>query len=235
MASVLDDTINSPQHYKNNVKSNAYFVEYSNGCVLIRNGLNIDEQCELYETLLISTKYPLDNKRYKNSKAMTCEIVSKWDMFNPLHYKRDYGMRILDKYVNKSLQYLYTFKTKTIYDINDYNKLQIRASKYTYPKGKLIPHCDGFPGFIILIALGCDVNFMIKSHLFNNKNQEINFVFKSGDIVIFDSSTKANIIHEVKGVVPNTCPNEILNKYSEFKQTRISIQWRFTRKHKHTQ
>ena len=63
------------------------------------------------------------------------------------------------------------------------------------------------------LSLGCTANFMVKGP--NMSDKEV-FKFNSGDMLVFDPSTEANILHEVKSI------DEVSNFFSKKKSKSYS-------------
>jgi len=79
----------------------------------------------------------------------------------------------------------------------------ITSFQYPVPDGKLTDHCDRQDGWVLIFSLGCIAKFK-----FNTVNlpEPIVIDFCSGDALIFDSSSTANVRHAILQIVPDSAP-----------------------------
>merc|ERR1712228_582494 len=121
-------------------------------------------------------------------------------------------------------------------DLSKYKLSQISAFKYRTPAGQLGLHCDSNPSVAFLFSIGCTCNFYVfgASMQHNKDKQSVNkfkdgqtFKFKSGDMLFFDASHEANIIHGVMGIDDSSsCPTILKEKCKGIEEYRISCQLR---------
>jgi hypothetical protein len=74
----------------------------------------------------------------------------------------------------------------------------MQASALLYSSdGALHDHVDHVGNYLVLLSLGCTVNFLVDGRV---------IVFASGDALIFNGATRHNVMHGVRSVHPRTCP-----------------------------
>ena len=102
------------------------------------------------------------------------------------------------------------------------------AIEYPAPNATFSNHCDHLDGWVILYSIGCKPNFYVSK---GSQNIEKKYVdFNSGCVLIFDSTTKANIMHEIAGIKSKTCPDQLSEQVPHLKNCRISLQFRIIKK-----
>ena len=121
-------------------------------------------------------------------------------------------------------------------DLSKYRLSQISCLKYPTPNGQLGKHCDANPSVAFLFSIGCTSNFYVFGPLMKRNDPKqfvdkfkdgITFKFKSGDMLFFDASNEANIIHGVMGVDDSSsCPTALQEKCEGIDEYRISCQLR---------
>ena len=107
-----------------------------------------------------------------------------------------------------------------------YKAFTMAAIKYKAPDGKFPPHVDHCDGsYVFLMSLGCTANFMVKGPDMDSKH---NFKFRSGDLLVFDSSTKAAILHGVTSIddLDDSCPKALANAFPVLQNHRYGVQCR---------
>ena len=75
------------------------------------------------------------------------------------------------------------------------------------------------------MSIGCTANFMVKPP--NMRNKKV-FKFKSGDLLIFNASTNAAIVHGVNSIdhISSHCPVQLTTKFKILQDHRIGVQCR---------
>merc|ERR1712129_70888 len=112
-----------------------------------------------------------------------------------------------------------TYKNKMDVELSKYKTVTVGAIKYPSPNGKFPDHVDHCNSYVYLMSIGCDANFTVKGP---NMEKEKVFAMKSGDLLIFDSSTKAKISHGVRSIGDSsTCPVELGKKYKLLQSNRL--------------
>jgi len=89
-------------------------------------------------------------------------------------------------------------------DICNYRAISMATIRYEAPNGQFKPHVDHCnDSLVFLISLGRTANFMVKGYDFNDPEVQSavqRFKFTSGDVLIFNASTGANLLHGVDSV-----------------------------------
>lgn len=102
--------------------------------------------------------------------------------------------------------------------------------RYAVPNGSFpehIDHCND-NSWVYLLSLGCSANFVVsKKNDLQNKKQV--FTFNSGDVLVFDPSSKAGIVHGVLSIhddYPKDDENDSCVIPENFKCYRFGVQCR---------
>merc|ERR1711890_165071 len=83
-------------------------------------------------------------------------------------------------------------------NLGKWRSLSMAAIKYESPHGHFPPHIDHCNNsFVYLMSLGCTANFMVKGPRMEARK---NFKFRSGDLLVFNASTEAAILHGVMSI-----------------------------------
>ena len=103
--------------------------------------------------------------------------------------------------------------------------LSMAAIRYEAPDGRFPPHVDHCAdSLVFLTSIGCTARFMVKGP---SMAEKLTFDFRSGDLLVFDASTEANILHGVTGVEEGSCPVS-LEGFSVLRWHRYGVQVRLT-------
>lgn len=101
--------------------------------------------------------------------------------------------------------------------------LSMAAIRYEAPDACFPPHVDHCPDSLVFLAsLGCTARFMIKGP---DMEEKLAFDFRSGDLLVFDASSEARILHGVMGVEEGSCP-DFLENFSILRGHRYGVQCR---------
>lgn len=234
LSAVSNNNIN-----KNNQESGVEII--MDTCFLISNVFTIEEQIELYDIIMNTSKDFLSatsqffgfNQIYSAHRRdlffQAPNMIVKSNQFcqmqkligdNKFYYK-------FAKYVDKVVKIVKKLQAKqSCLCFPQKNQCRnISAIEYPVPNGSIPRHCDEMSGWILLFSLGCKPNFYIQNPKINNGFEKL-IDFKSGSVLIFDSSVNAGVNHEIKSIQPNTCPKLLGDKRSKLKTTRVSVQFR---------
>merc|ERR1719203_1445101 len=75
----------------------------------------------------------------------------------------------------------------------DYESLSMATIRYEAPNGHFPPHVDHCnDSFVCLASLGRTANFMVRGP---SMDAQRHFKFCSGDVLVFDASTEAALLH----------------------------------------
>jgi hypothetical protein len=80
--------------------------------------------------------------------------------------------------------------------------------------GSLQDHVDGVGRYLVLLSIGCTVDFSIDGHV---------IPFESGDALVFHGGRHHQVFHGVRAVRPGTCPACMPR---ELRDARVSLQLR---------
>ena len=72
-----------------------------------------------------------------------------------------------------------------------------------------VDHCDN--SYVYLASLGCTANFLVKGPRMAEKRT---FKFRSGDLLVFNASTSAALLHGVCGIDEASCPHSLAERLS---------------------
>ncbi len=113
-----------------------------------------------------------------------------------------------------------------------YDRYSVGVIRYAAPNGifpEHIDHCNDANGWVFLMSLGCTARFSVqkkppKTNRINaavanainvvETNKEV-LELKSGDVLVFDPSTEAAILHGVNSIIPSTCPGALVQAFGE--------------------
>eukprot|EP01084_Bolivina_argentea_P124501 220609_1 len=194
-------------------------------CFLLRNMLNVDEQMKLFGDLKSKDKTP--KKAVKVMYPSPQTIVYDENKVS-LYYTPEQNS-VYNHLVNKANDIInrnhHYFETNVwMIELNKYKLIKMSAIKYPSPNGHFAPHIDHDNSFVYLASIGCIANFMVKGP--NMKNKKV-FKFNSGDLLIFNASTKAANVHGVISIDnTSSCPVQLANEFQILKNHRIGIQCR---------
>merc|ERR1711972_1183177 len=107
-----------------------------------------------------------------------------------------------------------------------YKSLSMATIRYEAPDGRFPPHVDHCnDSFVFLASLGRTANFMVKGPAMDAQK---NFKFCSGDMLVFDSSTKAALLHSCVSIDESASPvgDLLASKFPVLQKHRYGVQCR---------
>lgn len=108
--------------------------------------------------------------------------------------------------------------------LKNYASFSMAAIRYKVPDGRFPPHVDHCDNnFVFLTSLGCTAKFMVRGP---ETTETKNFQFRSGDVLVFNASTKAAILHGVLGIEGGACPAALGNAFPVLQDHRYGVQCR---------
>uniref|UniRef100_A0A7S1NCH2 Alpha-ketoglutarate-dependent dioxygenase AlkB-like domain-containing protein n=1 Tax=Eutreptiella gymnastica TaxID=73025 RepID=A0A7S1NCH2_9EUGL len=204
-------------------------------CYLIRNCLSLSEQTSIYQDILCRSK-DTDN-RSKSCMHPTPKTIifdgnqsslkfSGDNTYNTLIVQNANG--ILRKEAQNKSQNGMLSKIMTTSCGTD-TKMSIGVIRYHVPDGKFpehVDHCND-NSWVYLLSLGCSATFVVKGP----HSEKQMFQFNSGDVLVFDPSSDAAIVHGVNSIdgsingddLPSDCPEDFL-QYRFGVQCRVKMQ-----------
>ena len=109
-----------------------------------------------------------------------------------------------------------------------YNRYSVGVIRYTAPNGSFpehIDHCNHPNGWVVLLSLGCKARFSVRKGIPKDisakaaekkkHNPKMHLELNSGDVLIFDPSSNAAILHGVASILPSTCPQALIDAFGE--------------------
>ena len=192
-------------------------------CYLIRNCLTLSEQISIYNDILNRSKdidntnkicmNPTPKTLIFNGNQSTLKF-SKGDdnVYNQLiiHHANANLQEYAHQNNNSQLLELITSYTSPSYESSSTethkqpSSMSVAVIRYKSPNDNFPLHIDhtNDNSYVYLLNLGCSANFIVKGP--NEKKKE--FIFKSGDVLVFDPSSNAGILHGVDSINVNDFP-----------------------------
>ena len=124
----------------------------------------------------------------------------------------------------------------------EYKSITLSVIEYEAEKHTLAEHVDHDNSFVYLLSIGCTANFVVKGPTMamvddnNDKKEQQLIRLRSGDLLVFDASTKGNIRHGIQSI--DNCssnkgelascplPEELTNRFPILRNHRYGIQLR---------
>ena len=188
-------------------------------CYLIRKALDIGEQKTLFEYIQDRDKTPWDTLPRPMVPTPKTLVFGE---NGELMLKYENGQSTV---VNGMIDKANAILTRNGIVSNNYKSISMATIQYASPSGQFPPHVDHCKNsFVYLMSLGCTANFMVKGP---NMELKKNFKFHSGDLLIFNASTEAAILHGVVSIDSETSsPIELANRFAILQNHRYGVQCR---------
>ena len=180
-------------------------------CYLLRNFFSIEEQIELFDYIQSHDRTDWNAPRalYPTPKTLRFRRVIDEESSEDKNNEHPYMPHLNYKFGQKSVVTEMISKANEIIrgniprvddvDLSHYKNISMAAIQYDVPNGRMAAHIDHCQNsFVCLMSLGCTANFMVKGP---NMGEKRIFKFNSGDLLVFNASTEAAILHEVVGIV----------------------------------
>jgi hypothetical protein len=170
-------------------------------CFLLRNLLSLEEQIELFEYIAKNDNTPSpgsDGKPPVLSPAPKTLLLG--DDGSPLRNYKFSDTSVVNQFVKKASERLKAQDLNVVrgFDLCQFKSLSMAAIRYEAPHGRFPPHVDHCnESFVFLASMGCTANFMVKGPTMVEAKRLKLF---SGDMLVFNSSTEANILHAVESI-----------------------------------
>ena len=207
-------------------------------CYLIRNCLSLSEQSLIYQDILKQSA-DTDNTTvtcmYPTPKTIIFDDNQSILKFNT--NDNLYSQLIVQK-ANASLQEVHNKQDENLpkmitSDPDIIMAISVGVIRYPVPNGNFpehVDHCND-SSWVYLLSLGCTANFVVQGPHRSSHDKQT-FQFNSGDVLVFDPSTDAAIVHGVKSihedgfVGTNNYSHEDFQRYRFGVQCRVKIQTR---------
>lgn len=193
-------------------------------CYLIRNHLRPEEQVVLFQYIQKQDQTPWDTlPRVMVPVPKTLLFKNdKNDENEPTLNFEPGDKSVISGMVGKANAIMN--QSNSSLDLRKYKSLSMAAIRYKSPDGRFPPHLDHCNNsFVYLMSLGCTANFMVKGP---NMEDKRDIKFHSGDLMVFNASTEAAILHGVMSIEPGTCPEALGKAFPVLQNHRYGVQCR---------
>ena len=180
-------------------------------CFLIRHCLTVEEQIALFEYIDACDVTPPEGTTTRRAMvpAPTTLVLGKNDRGEPqrvLHYAQgdDSMVTGIVRKASEILkeQNLHVFgENNSSRNVFDHHALTMAVIRYEAPDGKFPPHVDHCnDSLVFLTSLGLTANFLVRGPTTTDATTTTHFKFGSGDLLVFNASTEAALLHGVVGI-----------------------------------
>ena len=198
-------------------------------CFLVRGHLSPREQTRLFAHVEDNDCTPWDSlPRVMNPGPKTLLFGQHKDP--KMNYKLGDGSSVADM-VGRAISIIQKDRSASPLgeqlNANAVKSLTMAAIRYLAPDARFPPHVDHCSNsFVFLASLGCTAKFMVKCSADGELHK---FDFNRGDLLVFDASTAAAVLHGVMGVRERSCDvDELLDQFPILKNHRYGVQCRLT-------
>ena len=190
-------------------------------CYLIRNALDIKEQITLFEDIQSRDKRSSAGDQLPRALYPSPKTVPLGDHKPSIKFGREAEKTVFSELVDKTNQ---TILATTTDNLCQYKSITLSAIEYESSNESHIlkEHVDHDDSFVYLLNMGCTANFVVKGP---NMGDRKFFKFNSGDLLVFDASTKGDVLHGIEGI-ESGCPLELANRFPILQNHRYGIQLR---------
>lgn len=162
-------------------------------CHLVRNLLGLEAQADLLRYILDRDRTPDKNPKAMVSGPKTLQLGEEGPSMRFVPGQKSLVTDIIAQATATLNQVVCTGV-----DLGSWRSISMAAIQYESPGGCFPPHIDHCDNsFVFLISLGCSANFMVKSP---QMEAQCFFKFQSGDMLVFNASTQAAILHGVMSI-----------------------------------
>jgi len=166
-------------------------------CFLIRNLLTLEEQTALFEYIQRHDKTPSNLPRAMVPAPKTLSLGENGDPSITYAFGQDSPVNACVHMAGEILKEK-GFNVIAGFDVCQYRSLSMATIRYEAPDGHFPPHVDHCnDSFVFLASLGCTANFMVKGPSMQLQKR---FKLCSGDMLVFNASTEAAILHSVVSI-----------------------------------
>jgi len=193
-------------------------------CYLLRNLLGPREQAAIFQYVLDRDKTPWDTLPRAMVPAPKTLVLGE---DQPSIEFAPGEESVVTEVVGKANEVLKRngLGSTAYVDLSKCRSLTMAAIQYESPDGHFAPHVDHCSNSsVYLMSLGCTANFMVKGPTMESKHQ---FKFRSGDMLIFNASTEAAILHGVLSIDDEgSCPRSLGDAFPVLQKHRYGVQCR---------
>lgn len=208
-------------------RSSEYEIEViDTECILIRNLLGTEEQAAIFQYIQDHDCTPWDTM----PKAMV--PTPKTLLFGKQQYGKETPAltftleekNVLSELILSANECLRADDGVDLDMSHTYKSLTMAAIRYHAPDGRFPPHCDHCnDSYVYLLSLGCTANFMVQGPGMTEKRF---FKFHSGDLLVFNASTEAAILHEVCSIDTDGDASGLSGTFRIMRDHRFGVQIR---------
>ena len=191
-------------------------------CYLLRNFLGADQQADLLRYILDRDQDPRDRPKAMVSAPKTLQLGEEEPSIRFTPGQQSLVTEIIAKAIDMLDRNQIGCDGVTL---ADWGSISMAAIQYESPDGHFHPHIDHCDNsFVFLISLGCTANFMVKGP---NMENRCHFKFLSGDLLVFNASTEAAILHGVMSIDDERSnPSSLRDTFHVLQNHRYGVQCR---------
>ena len=202
-------------------------------CFLVKNALSKEEQIKIFA--YITEKDKTDWNEYNNKpipisgRSAKTLVLGENDIptlrfeYNQESIINDLMISNVNNFLKENKEYV-NIMDEFEFESFEYNHLSVGVIRYESPNGNFPLHIDHSNSIVYLLSIGCTCNFMVKGPTMEKRND---FKMDSGDILVFNATTKAKIVHGVKSIDnEETSPKFLSDKYPIMVNHRFGVQCR---------
>ena len=196
-------------------------------CYLIRNCLDASAQNSIYQDILHRSKHT-DNRSkpcmqptprtiiFDDNQSML-KFTDGDNIYNDLIVKTANDVLRKEEVLLKHQRFATACNTDA-----RITTMSVGVIRYQVPNGcfpEHIDHCND-DSWVYLLSLGCSANFVVKG----SPSEKQQFRFRSGDVLVFDPSSDAAIVHGVSSIYGDEAP--LSDSPEDFQKFRFGVQCR---------
>jgi len=185
-------------------------------CFLLKNFFSFEQQVELFQYIQDRDKTPWDSLPKVMVPTPTTLLLGEEQPSLGFQFGEQ---TVVNKMVEAARETIVKQQKNENDDIltdpalPPYKSLSFATIRYQAPDGKFPPHIDhcNKNSYVFLMSIGCTANFLVKTpemadaannHLFTEEERKFGKRFKmhSGDMLVFDASSEAAVLHGVMGI-----------------------------------
>ena len=201
-------------------------------CLLIHGLLSLNEQVELCEYIHHNDKTPYDKQPRPMVPAPKTLVLGP-DGTHPNRSYRAGEATVVNRFVDKGVAVLKRAGSGIFSggraNLSEYTSLSMATIRYEAPTGRFPPHVDHCnDSAVFLVSLGRTANFMVKGPGTARSDAPKRFKLYSGDVLVFNASTEANILHGVESIDESASElgEALANRFPVLQSHRYGVQCR---------
>lgn len=198
-------------------------------CYLVRGALDLREQIELSTYIAARDKTPSDDGSRPVMVPAPRTLILGDDGVTPTVSYRPEDTSIVTAVVSKTIEFLKSAglgEMSIANEMANYARMSMGTIRYRAPDGRFPPHVDHCEkSAVFLISIGRSANFMVRG---KDDAEATRFQMHSGDVLLFNASSEAKILHGVEGIDLGASDSgeELSMRHSVFRLHRYGVQCR---------